>query len=476
MRYGEKIQPKDQTAIDRILTGVLFEGEMPAYVTRINKVRGLLRWLVVTNWRVLAIGGIETRVAHAVVGEEIADVSIKALPGSAPTLRITTSDGQVLNLGNLVTKADAPDLSANLERVRAAAAPPPAERIAKIGIVRHDENVQYHEKVKTRDRTAVNNALMDALLEGERVEYATQIDRLRGMLSWLVVTNRRVLALSGIKLHVVHAFDVGLITAVKIEGSMDMIVIATSDGRSAEVGYLTEDSDSADLAGILERLCTRLESPILADPVSSLRKELSNEGRVWGSPSSKVYRTILAHCHTGERPWFVLGVGGAGALAAFEDRLMIIKLGLATSFMAGSIGGGRITTIFFRDITGIEYNSGIMTGVLEVSTPAYEASKNGDYWRGANRSRNADVNDPWTLSNTLQMDKSAYQRIAPRLDELRERISRSKNPSATLASSVASRSATQELAQLAELHVQGSLSDEEYSTAKAAVFARMREL
>lgn len=51
--------------------------------------------------------------------------------------------------------------------------------------------------------------------------------------------------------------------------------------------------------------------------------------------------------------------------------------------------GAARRTFMFHDVTGIEYNSGMHTGVLEVLTPSYQGSANKDFWRGKNRSRNA---------------------------------------------------------------------------------------
>ena len=107
---------------------------------------------------------------------------------------------------------------------------------------------------------------------------------------------------------------------------------------------------------------------------------------------------------------------------------MIVKVGAMTGIMAGSIGGGRITSFHYSEITGIEYNSGMLSGVLEVLTPSYQGTANKDYWRGTNKSRNADSNDPWTLSNTLPLDKLLYQQALPWLNEMRAWIAEAKRP------------------------------------------------
>ena len=77
-------------------------------------------------------------------------------------------------------------------------------------------------------------------------------------------------------------------------------------------------------------------------------------------------------------PWLVLAPGfGQGLIAAWEDRLSVIKTGLLTGFMAGSYGGERTGTFHFTDITGIEYNSGLMNGVLEILTGLLKVHQTG---------------------------------------------------------------------------------------------------
>lgn len=197
---------------------------------------------------------------------------------------------------------------------------------------------------------------------------------------------------------------------------------------------------------------------------------------VLGSPSKKATQAIQRLCLDSEEPWLVLAPGpGAGVLAAFGDRLAIVKTGTLTSFMAGSFLGERSTTFYFRDITAVEYNSGFATGVLEVLTASYQGSANKDFWRGTLKSRNADANDPFTMSNTLPLARSDYMKWAAHLQELRARISASKQAPApvapTRAPAPASTSApgnlADDLAKLATLRESGVLTDEEFAAAKA---------
>jgi hypothetical protein len=154
-----------------------------------------------------------------------------------------------------------------------------------------------------------------------------------------------------------------------------------------------------------------------------------------------------------------------GALLVFEDRCMIVKGGFVGGFMAGSLGGERAGTFYLNQITGIEYNSGMINGVLEILTPSYQGTANKDFWRASNKSRNADKNDPWTLSNCLPLTKDGYNSARSMIDELKKMVSLAQVPKflqATPATSI-----SDELTKLADLHSKGLLTDEEFQSAKS---------
>lgn len=118
----------------------------------------------------------------------------------------------------------------------------------------------------------------------------------------------------------------------------------------------------------------------------------------------------------------------------------------------------------------------MINGVLEVLTPSYQGTANRDFWRGTNQSRNADSNDPWTLSNTLPVDKMLYQKALPRLNEMRARIVDAKRPTVVVNSPAAAPSGgggfAEELSKLASLRDQGVLDESEFQAAKQAALAR----
>ncbi|WP_353114990.1 DUF2510 domain-containing protein [Microbacterium sp.] len=196
---------------------------------------------------------------------------------------------------------------------------------------------------------------------------------------------------------------------------------------------------------------------------------------IYGDVSRKSETAIRALCARDEAPWLVIAPGFAqGVLAAFDDRLAIIKTGAMTSLMAGSLGGERSTTFYFADVNAIEYNSGFMNGVLEVLTASYQGTANKDFWRGTDQSRNADSNDPYTLSNTLPMAKVVYRECAPQIQELRARISGAKRPAPVVISAPAAAVAPglgDQLEKLAALRAAGALTEEEFMAAKARLMA-----
>lgn len=178
-------------------------------------------------------------------------------------------------------------------------------------------------------------------------------------------------------------------------------------------------------------------------------------------------RSIQNHKRSDEKLLMVITepyTNHQGALLVFKDRCMIVKGGLMGGFMAGSLGGERAATFYFTQITGIEYNSGFVNGVLEILTPSYQGTANKDFWRGTTKSRNADSNDPWTLNNCLPLTKDGYKSSRELVDDLKQLVAEAHRPIAVSASSPTGLS--EELAKLAELLRQGILTEEEFALAK----------
>lgn len=193
----------------------------------------------------------------------------------------------------------------------------------------------------------------------------------------------------------------------------------------------------------------------------------------WLSIPKAVRKALTANSNFGEVPKFIIVSGdkvlNAGALAGYSDRCVLVKVGAITSAMAGSFGGGRVATFYYRDITGVEYNSGMLSGVIEILTASYDGSANKDFWKGLLAGTNADANSPWTLSNTLPIDKQQFASAKRYFDELRTLISESKNMTVNVVAPTSAPDFTEQLLNLTKLRESGALSDEEFEQAKARI-------
>lgn len=193
-------------------------------------------------------------------------------------------------------------------------------------------------------------------------------------------------------------------------------------------------------------------------------------------PNRATVDVISRNCAPSETPWLIVSISGNGSLVAFEDRLLIIKTGLVQGINSGAMGGERSATIYYTDITGIEFNSGMALGVLEILTPSYQGTANKDYWRGITAGGNANSGNPRAISNTLPMGKFHHRQIARELQELRSRISAAKRASTrvTVDHQPAPHSLASELAALADLRESGALTDEDFLAAKAQLLSGPR--
>lgn len=89
--------------------------------------------------------------------------------------------------------------------------------------------------------------------------------------------------------------------------------------------------------------------------------------------------------------------------------------------MAGATFGSRVTVFHYKDITGMEINTGLLNGVIEISTPSYQSTKEKDWW-SVDRDR-----DPLTVSNCIPIEKAKLKEYQPYLEQLRQKIRDAKS-------------------------------------------------
>lgn len=341
-----------------------------------------------------------------------------------------------------------------------------------------------HFTVKWKaDKAAKKAAVAEAaLLPGEDVWFLGVCNNMKPLANEIALTALRVVALQDREIK--FAARYGDIESLTTDEKKGTVAVVRRDGNSMLFKMVPKD----DLAAIAHYYQFGLTTPPLpqlmevatsaevgdaaaAERINAAKQSDWPQTIVKGKLSRKASEAILRQCQGEEQPWLILtSSGGAGTLTAFDDRLAIIKTGGLTSFMAGSLGGERSATFNFPDVTGIEYNSGFVNGVLEVLTASYSGTANKDFWRGSARSRNADSNDPWTLSNCLPLTKSEYNAYLTEINQLKSRVSKAKQVSIQVVTSQvapASLGLAEQFEKLGSLHAAGVLSDEEFAAAKA---------
>jgi hypothetical protein len=192
--------------------------------------------------------------------------------------------------------------------------------------------------------------------------------------------------------------------------------------------------------------------------------------------SNRLRTLVQPHISEGESIQFCLlskKVGGWNqAIVALTDRLLMLKPG----FMAEDTFGPRVISFYYRDITSIEVNTGLINGVIEINTPSYHGNGQKGLWNFKNEDK-----DPYKVTNCLLISKKCLKEYKPYIDMLRameraakqERVPSSpprsesslyselENPASLRASGVLA-----ELEKLASVRASGLLTDEEFLRAK----------
>lgn len=343
---------------------------------------------------------------------------------------------------------------------------------------------QFSSKWKPAKAEKKLAAAESAVFPGEEIWYLGACNNLRPLLSEIAVTSLRIIGLQdrSVNFQIMHADVRGF----ALDDKKELLEIDGADGNKT-VFKMVPRADHE----VLDRLIQggrdftppvslqQAANTALSEAATVAARVESAKASEWpgvivrGKLGRKASEAILRQCHGDETPWLILTSSvGAGTLAAFADRLIVIKAGALTSFMAGSLGGERSATFHFTDITGIEYNSGFVNGVLEILTPSYSGTANHDFWSGVGKPRNAASTDPYTLSNTLPLSKAEYNAYLADINELKARISRAKSPmSVSLPVSPPVDGLAEQLQKLADLRASGVLSDGEFVTAKARLLA-----
>jgi len=192
--------------------------------------------------------------------------------------------------------------------------------------------------------------------------------------------------------------------------------------------------------------------------------------------SNELRKLVQPYISEGESIQFCLlsrNIGGWNqAIVTLTDRLFMIKPGL----MARATYGPPVISFYYRDITGIEVNTGLINGVIEINTPIYQRTRQKDFWKIKNEDK-----DPYKVVNCLPISKKHLKVYKPYIDRLRamERaakqdrvISSPPRNESSLSSELESLASLRasgvlpELGKLASLRAAGVLTEEEFQRAK----------
>ncbi|NKX90946.1 SHOCT domain-containing protein [Nocardia coubleae] len=361
---------------------------------------------------------------------------------------------------------------------------------------------QLAPKVKEKTAAQWMEALPPYLYPGELVWALARLNGLKPIMDGLAITNARVIGFAKHELRAggdpAFQVDADTIAAFGIEKKFtgSVLTVTKRDRQVVKFPLLGNEEDNKFVAYFVDCLQKAGFPPAIREAITNaasdnpgnaprggwmhshqrqVKESRRNEIVVIGAALKDVHwRAIDDHSGPDEVPWFILSCDADGLLAAFEDRLIIAKVGFNASMMAGSLGGGRITTFPYPGITNIEYNSGLLMGVLEVLTPSYQGSRNHDYWRSFLKNPNNTDNNPRALSNTIPVPRPLYDQALPQLNTLQSKISASKRPPASQSPSPPASLLAEEIQRLANLHAQGLLTDVEFTAAKQAAIRTHR--
>ena len=147
------------------------------------------------------------------------------------------------------------------------------------------------------------------------------------------------------------------------------------------------------------------------------------------------------------------------ALVCLGDRLLVLKSG----FHAGTTFGTMVSTIFYRDVTGIQVRMHLVSGWIEISSPSFQGRE-----RKRTRHPRTSDRDVYKLPNCIPIHRLHLDTYAEPLAELRRLVAEAKE--GTARSDVVA-----ELERLSTLVDAGHLEPDEFARAKALVLGESPE-
>jgi len=183
----------------------------------------------------------------------------------------------------------------------------------------------------------------------------------------------------------------------------------------------------------------------------------------WEKVSKSLKNAIAEHVSKDTKPLFIIIAGSFGdeAIVALPKSCLIIKRGIITGAF---VGGQRITSFYYSDITTIEYNGGLMQGRVSILTSSFAGKSDIDSGIGVL----ADITSNERFQpNSIEIDKTAYKNARKFFDALNELIAKSKSHASQTVEPKSTSSIADEIGKLADLHQKGLIDDAEFKELKA---------
>jgi hypothetical protein len=290
------------------------------------------------------------------------------------------------------------------------------------------------------------NAIQECLPKGEFVIFAS-MQRDKGVAFYSFISNRR--AAYSVEEHngVLYAKNENALSQIRsIELKSGALTLEIDDASQLSFGATRKEVHSA----LLRRLSgegANGSSLNLAEILNSL------SGRS---------RQDFERFSNGEEPSIVFGTWFSGILAAWDDRVAIIKQGLLTGFVMGSKQQSNL--FYLDDVSNITIEKfgtfGLGGGAIQIvtpSNPSVDLSKHSPSMAGV-------------LPNVYfwtDFDSRAYQELGTKLQSLLIAHKARKSQKGNSAPSANASSLSQELRELREMFETGVLTEDEFSKAKA---------
>jgi hypothetical protein len=175
----------------------------------------------------------------------------------------------------------------------------------------------------------------------------------------------------------------------------------------------------------------------------------------------RLHRLYELNSRPDETPSFCVRGKRGHALVCLDDRLLILKRGRHV----GAAFATTATTVFHRDVTGIQVRLHIVSGWIEIATPSFQSTEPKRQWARRGAARRDHVAQP----NCVPIPRRRVDDYQQALAEVRRLVAASKSDGDH--GGVAG-----QLERLAALRREGVVDELEFARAKARILGPLGDI